>query len=1073
MKKFLLVAVLAVLMSEYTLFAQTNTVTGKVTSAVEGEGAIPGVTVAVKGTTVGKVTDVNGEYSIVVPQGATTLVFSYIGMKTQEVEIGGRSVVNVTLESDLVGLSEVVVTAFGISREKKALGYAVQEVNSEQLTQAANINLGGALQGKISGVEIQPSSGMPGASSKITIRGSRSFTDNNTPLYVIDGMPISSASDVNTGNSVTGTDYANRAIDIDPNDIESVNVLKGQAASALYGMRASNGVIVITTKSGAGMVSDKPVITFNSNYSVDVVSTLPDLQNQFAQGSGGRYNPTASTSWGPRIEALPDHAQTSTSTGYGGNTVNVNTDRDGMHPGMYYVPQRAAAGLEPWVVPQSYDNVGDFFDRGMTFSNSINVAQGFTRGDYSFSLGNVTSDGIVPSTGMDRYNVKLGANAKLGNNWTTGFAGNFILSDISKQSSANNGVVATVYPAPPSYDLAGIPPFVEGDPFTQNNYRGTAGFDAAYWAIANNKFTEDLQRFFGNFYVKYSTALNTENHLLDIKYQLGDDSYTTNYSDLWGYGHANLLGEVDHYAYSINELNSLFTANWSWDISSRFDFDLLIGNELVHKRTKFTEAYGRDFNFSGWNHVNNSSVYQASESMIKNRTVGVFGSLSLAFANMLFLNVTGRNDVVSSMPRNNRSFFYPSVSLGWVFTELGSLGGDAFTFGKLRLSYAEVGQAGVYFNTFYATPVYGGGFSSGTPITYPVGTINSFTLNNVVYDPELRPQNTTSYEVGADLTFWNGLLSLSYTYSRQNVVDQIFQVPLAGSTGSGSLVTNGGSIHTNAHEVTLGVQPLNMENYKLGFSFNFSKIDNYVDELAPGVNSIFLGGFVEPQVRAGIGAKFPVIYGVSYLRNEEGQIVVDEDGFPQPGDERVIGIVSPDFMLGLNTNLEVYKLRLNALFHWKQGGQMYSGTSGLLDFYGISQRSGEYRTSEGFMFGHPAVKVTGEDGIGNQIYAPNDIVIPGSDAQAYFSAENNISESMIYDNSFFKLREISLSYPVLNQPSFDINLSIFARNLLLWTNFEGGLDPEATQGNNNMAGAFERFSLPGSSSYGIGLNVKF
>jgi hypothetical protein len=318
----------------------------------------------------------------------------------------------------------------------------------------------------------------------------------------------------------------------------------------------------------------------------------------------------------------------------------------------------------------------------------------------------------------------------------------------------------------------------------------------------------------------------------------------------------------------------------------------------------------------------------------------------------------------------------------------------------------------------------------------------------------------------------NGLISLSYTYSRQNVVDQIFSVPLASSTGSSSLVTNGGSIHTNTHEVTLGLNPIQKENLKWNLNFNFSKIDNYVDELAPGVNSIFLGGFVEPQVRAGIGSKFPVLYGVSYLRNDAGQIVVDADGLPQPGDERVIGTVSPDFMLGMNTSIEFHKFRLSALFDWKQGGQMYSGTLGLLDYYGISQRSADYRKSDSFMFDKPAVKVTGVDGDGKPTYAPNDIQIKGSDAQAYFSAENNISESMIYDNSFIKLREVALNYPVVSKQGLNINLNVFARNVLLWSNLKG-LDPEATQGNNNMGGAFERFSLPGSSSYGLGMNVKF
>lgn len=1057
---------LFVLMGASALLAQTNLITGTVISEVQAEGPIPGVTVQVKGTTIGAITDINGAYSISVPANATTLVFSYVGMKSQEIEISGQKVINCTLQSDMVGLNEVVVTAMGISREKKALGYAVQDVKSDQLTQAASTSIGSALQGKVSGVEISPSSGMPGASSKITIRGSRSFTGDNTPLYVIDGMPVASSSDVSTGNSVTGTDFANRAVDIDPNDIESVNILKGQAASALYGMRASNGVIIITTKSGRGAKSARPEITLNSSFAVDQISVMPNLQTEFAQGSAGKYNPTASTSWGPVISELPNNAT------YGGNTTNSNTTRDGMHQGMYYVPQRAYAGLDPWVAPQVYDNAGDFFRQGMTISNNLNVAQSFEKGNYAFSVGNTTSDGIVPSTGLNRYNAKLTGDAKLSSKWSTGFSGNFIVSKISKQSSANNGIVATVFPAPASYDLAGIPSYYKGDPTKQNTYRGTSGFDGAYWAINNNKFTENLQRFFGNAFVKYSTKIS-DNQTLDVKYQLGDDAYTTNYSDLWGYGHSNGRGEVSHYGYTINEMNSLLTAAYNWKISSDLVFDALLGNEFVESSTKYMYAYGKDFNFQGWNHIDNSSVYNASDSYRRNRTVGTFGSLSLSYKSMLYLNATGRKDVVSSMPRNNRSFFYPSVSLGFLFTELPALKGNGILdYGKIRISYAEVGQAGTYYQTYYTTPVYGGGFSSGTPISYPIGTVGAYTLNSTVYDPNLRPQNTKSYEVGADLTFFNGLFSLSYTYSRQNVVDQIFSVPLASSTGSGSLVTNGGSIHTNAHELTLGVTPVSKENVKWDLNFNFSKIDNYVDELAPGVNSIFLGGFVEPQVRAGIGSKFPVLYGVSYLRNDLGQIVVDEDGFPQPGDERVIGTVSPDFMLGLNTSLEVYKFRLTALLDWKQGGQMYGGTLGMLDYYGASQRSADYRKSEYFMFDRPAVKVVEVDNAGNTVYAPNDIQIPGSLAQSFFSADNDISESMIYDNSFIKLREIALSYPVASKQGFNINVNVFARNILVWSNLKG-LDPEASQGNNNMSGAFERFSLPGSSSYGLGLNVKF
>jgi len=1047
------------------LMAQTKEVSGKVTSAEDG-GAIPGVSVSVKGTTIGTVTDMDGVFRLKVPQDSKTLVLSFVGMTTQEIDLGNQTKINAKMVSENISVDEVVVTAMGISKEKKALGYAVENVGGQELTQAANTNLGTAIQGKVSGIEVSSSSGMPGASTKIQIRGARSFTGNNAPLYIVDGTPISSTPDVGTGNSVTGTDYADRALDIDPGDIESINILKGQAASALYGMRASNGVVVITTKSGKGAGKGKPQLSFTTNFAFDVISTMPEFQNEFAQGTGGAYSPSASTSWGPKIAELANDAK------YGGNTTNANTNRDGKKPGMYYVTQRAKAGLDPWVVPAVYDNANEFFNTGLTQSNAFNIAQGFDKGNFSLSLGNTMSNGIVPSTGLDRYNAKMSAEAQLSKSWKVGFSGNFVTSKLTKQSSANNGIVATVYPAPPSYDLAGIPSFVKGDPYTQNTYRSTSGFDAAYWAIDNNKFTERSQRFFGNAYAEFNTNFNTENHKLVVKYQLGDDAYATNYSDVWGYGHANGKGEVDQYNYTINEMNSLLTAAYNWKVNDDLVFDAVLGNEWVEYGRKYTEGYGKDFNFSGWNHIDNASVYQASDSYRTERTIGVFGNLALAYKSMLYLNVTGRNDLVSTMPRDNRSFFYPSVSLGWIFTEMDLFKNDILTYGKLRSSYAEVGQAGDYYASYYSTPVYGGGFSSGTPILYPINGVVAYTPYATVYDPSLKPQNTVSYEFGADLTFLKGLVNLSYTYSRQNVKDQIFEVPLASSTGSSKLVTNGGSIHTNSHEVTLGVNPIKTKNFKWDFAFNFSKIDNYVDKLAPGVNSIFLGGFTEPQVRAGIGDKFPVIYGVSYLRNDAGQIVVDADGMPQSGEEKVIGTVSPDFRLGFNTSFTVFKFRLSALFDWKNGGQMYSGTAGLLDYYGKSKRSGEYRKSDSFLFEKPAVKVTGTDANGKQTYATNDIKISGADAQTYFSNLNNISESMIYDNSFIKMREISLNYPVVDKKGLKVNLNVFARNIIVWSEMKG-LDPESTQGNNNMSGAFERFSLPGAASYGFGLNLNF
>lgn len=1043
------------------IIAQNQTITGSVISDDDGQ-PIVGATVLVKGTLVGAITDIDGNFTLSdVPASAKTLRISYIGMQPQEVAV--KANIRVALKADTQLIDEVVVTALGISKERKALGYAVQDLKSDELTQAASTNIASALQGKISGVDIMPSSGMPGASAKITIRGSRSFTGNNTPLYVIDGMPVSSTPDRDTEDSVTGSDYSTRSVDFDPNDIESINILKGQAASALYGMRASNGVIVITTKSGKGARKEKPEITFNTNVVFDHIAVKPDVQTKYAQGSGGKYAPTSSMSWGPLISELPNDPT------YGGNTDNRYTQQYGQKPGQYYVAQRAAAGLDPWATPQAYDNIGNFFDTSVSWSNSINIAQSLNNGNYSFSLGSLTSDGIVPSTGMDRYNVKLSAETKLHPNWTTGFSGNFVTSKLSKQTGANNGIVATVYAAPPSYDLEGIPAHVADDPYTQNTYRGTSGFDGAYWAIENNKFTERTNRFFGNTFINYATTFGTENHKLNLKYQLGEDAYTTNLTNLWGYGHANGRGEVSEYQYTVNEFNSLLTATYEWRINDDLVFDALAGNEFIEYRRKYIYSYGMNFNFSGWNHINNASVYSAYSTLRKKRTVGNFASASLAYKNMLYLNATVRTDIVSSMPRNNRTFTYPSFSLGWIFTELGILKNEVLTYGKLRASYAEVGMADDYYESYYTVPEYGGGFSSGTPIIYPINGIVAYTPYSIVYDPSLKPQNTRSYEIGVDLSFLNGLFYLNYTYSRQNVKDQIFSVPLSGSTGSSYMKTNGGSIHTNTQEFTLGANPIDTRNIKWDLSINFSKIDNYVDELAPGVESIFLGGFTEPQVRAGIGYKFPVIYGVSYLRNETGKIVVDENGMPMSGEEKVIGSVSPDFRMGISTNLQLYKFRLSAVFDWKHGGEMYAATPSMLDFYGVSKKSGEYRDKGGFIVEN-AVKITGTDSSGNQTYAPNDIVV--TDIQTYFDELNTISESMVADNSFVKLREISLSYPVFDKKWLNVRMNVFARNILLWSKLKG-IDPETAQGNNNMSGAFERFSLPNTYSLGFGFNVKF
>lgn len=1037
------------------MVAQNTKVAGSVISADDGLPVI-GASIVVKGTMVGTVTDYDGNFTLEVPSNGKVLIVSYVGMLTQEVPVSPN--VRVVLKSDTQNLDEVVVTAMGISKEKKALGYAVQDVKGEKLTQAANSNLAGALQGKVSGLDIKPSSGMPGASSQITIRGARSFSGDNTPLYVIDGMPVTSTPDVDTdlqnNGSVSGADFANRAVDIDPNDIESINILKGQAASALYGIRASNGVIVITTKSGKGLAKGKPQISFSSNLSFDVIGRLPEFQKTYAQGASGKYSPTNSLSWGPKITDLPNDPT------YGGNTSNAYTKEYGNHEGMYYQPQRAAAGLDPWTTPQAYDNAKDFFDTGVTWSNSINVAQALDKSSYSVSLGNTHQDGIIPSTGMDRYNVKVSAETKLHDNWTTGFIGNYITTAIDKAVTSGNGLLRTVYSAPPSYDLAGIPSHIAGDPYTQNSFRGA--FDQAYWAMDNNKFTENTNRFFGNAYANYKTKFGTTDHTLNVRYMFGVDSYTTDYVDSYGYGSntGGGKGQIENYGWTNATYNLLLTINYDWNINEDWGLNVVAGNEVIQSnRGKYYE-YGTGYNFPGWNHIDNATTQSTSSEHWKKRTVGFFGNVSASYKNMLYLTVTGRQDYVSSMPRGNRAFFYPSVSAGFILTELDALKNDVVNHAKIRASYAEVGQAGDFRENFYSVPTYGGGFYSLTPILYPINGSNGYTPYYKIYDPNLKPQNTRSYELGTDLSFFDNLVTLNYTFSRQNVKDQIFDVPLASSTGAGKLVTNGGKLHTNVHEITLSFNPIRTRDINWDFGFNWTKMDNYVDELAPGVENISLGGYVTPQVRAAAGEKYPVIYGVGYKRDANGNRLVDENGLPIAGEAQVIGKVSPDFIMGFNTTLRLWDCTISAVLDWKQGGQMYSRTSGLADYYGVSKRT-ENREGTIIFDGYK------EDG------TKNDIGITGANAQQeYYSILNNIDESSIYDNSFIKLREVAVSYPVFKSNWMQVTLNVFARNVLIWAQVPD-LDPEASQGNNNMSGAFEDYSMPQTASYGFGVNVKF
>jgi len=1036
--------------------AQTQ-VTGTVVSGEDGE-PIVGASVKVSGTKTGTITDVDGKFALNVPEG-TKLVVTYLGMLPKTVNASVSGAMKIKLDPDNKVLDEVVVTAMGITREKKALGYASQVLDAKDLNTSGTSSLASAMQGKLTGVDIRTSSGAPGASAQIVIRGARSFDGNNTPLYVVDGMPISSTPDFSTKESVTGADNASRTIDLNPDDIESINVLKGQAASALYGIRASNGVILITTKRGS-KGSTKPVITFSTDLSAQTLSRKFEHQDVYAQGTTlSKYNPNTSMSWGPKIADLANDAT------YGGNTNNKYTNGDlTSHAGMYYNPKYAAAGLSGWATPQTHDNVGDFFKTGFTQNSTFNISQRKNDVSYSFSVSDTYQKGVIPSTGMTRTGARGAVDWKVNDQWKTGFSANYSSVKIKSAPGANSGIVNVVYSAPAEYDLKGTPYHKPGDPTSQILFRAT-NFNNPYWWADNDEYSQHTNRVFGNAYAEFSPKLNWgKNYKIVFREQAGIDMYTSNNSEIAEVGSAkNTKGEVENIGTQNNIFNNLLTANFTakWGANEEWDFGFVLGNEFNHQYRRKWDYDGTGLAFYGQPTIGNTSSMDAhSDYHIQERTVGVFGQMSLSWMDMLFLTVTGRNDVVSTMPRGNRSFFYPSVSLGWIFTELPALKENhVLSYGKLRLSYAQVGQAGQFYNNYMYVPSYTSGMYVYTPISYPLGGAKGYAPYYVKFDENLKPQNTSNWETGIDLGLFKNRVRVEYTLSYQDVRNQIFDVPTAGTTGYQALRTNAGQMTTLSHELSVNASVIDHANYGLDLGVNFTKITNKVKKLADGVESIMLGGFVEPQVRAQAGYTYPNIYGKAFKRTEDGQLLLNANGLPQGTAASVnLGECTPDFNMGFNLRAHYKQLSLSATMDWQKGGCMYNGTLLTMNYFGASKASLPYH--EGTMVAEGINEATGQK---NTVQVSK---------QQYYMAYNDVTEAGIFDTSFLKLRDVTLSYQF---PKFaGINLSVygFARNILLWAKLPG-LDPESSQGNGNMSGYFERYSIPNSSSFGGGFKIAF
>ena len=1047
-----LTMMLLCMMVAVTALAQ-SAISGTVVSAQDGEPII-GAAVKVKGAKQGVVTNLEGQFSINA-QAGSTLVFSYVGMKTKEV--AAKNGMKVQLQSDDQQLEEVVVTAMGITRSKKSLGYASQDLKEGELSTSGTSSLANAIQGKLTGVDIRQSSGAPGASSQIVIRGARSFDGNNQPLYVIDGMPVTTTADFDTGASVTGSNISDRTIDINPDDIESINVLKGQAASALYGIRASNGVIVITTKRGKAGQS-KPQIVLNTNISAQSMSRKFEHQTVYAQGNSvDAYDPTSSMTWGPKIEDLANDAT------YGGNVANAYTKNGAdLHKGQYYNPKRVQAGLDGWTTPEIYDNLYDYLQTGCTENTTLSISQAVNNVNYSFSISNSHQDGIIPSTGMNRWGGRGLVDWTINKEWKTGFSANYSSNRITSAPGANSGIMNVLYSCPAEYNLKGIPYCSPTDPTQQILFRSTS-FNNPYWWSANDEFGQHTNRFFGNAYAEFSPNIGLEGFTLKFREQAGIDIWTSDYSIIAEIGSAyNTKGEVENYGSQHNVFNNTFTVNLDgrFGTDDKWGLNVLLGNEINEENTRVWDYDGVNLNFYGFPVISNATSYTASEYTRKERNVGFFGSVAVDWDSQVFLTVTGRNDYVSTMPHGSRSFFYPSVSLGWEFTKLAAFENqDILSYGKLRASYAQVGQAGTYYESFYYAPSYGGGFYAYTPVSYPLpsGT-SAYAPYYVLYDPNLKPQNTTNWEAGLDLAFWNGRIKFSYTYSYQNVKDQIFSVPCDPTSGYLYMMTNAGRMKTNSHEISLNAALVQSKDWDVNLGVNWTKVKNEVVELAEGVESIMLGGFVEPQIRAQAGCTYPNIYGNAFQRTDDGQLLLLE-GLPQATANSVdLGNCAPDWTMGLNFSARWKRLSLDTTWSWQKGGKMYHGTNMTMEFFGATKASLPY---------HEGTMVV--DGIDAATGQKNTIEVSKQD---YYQAYYNVTESGIYDTSFFKLRDLTLTYDLPKICGIDISVYGFARNILIWAKLPN-FDPESSQGNGNMSGYFERFSVPATKSIGGGLKITF
>jgi TonB-linked SusC/RagA family outer membrane protein len=1062
MKNLLFVILLSALLQIPVMnYAQSINLNGVVLSASDNSPLI-GASIVIKGTTQGTVTDADGKFSLTASQGQE-LVFSYVGFETKTVTIQTSNYLQVELKEGSNQLDEVVVTALGITKENKSLGYSVKELKSAEFSEAKESNLVNSLAGKVAGVRITNSQGNMG-SSRIIIRGENSIAGNNQPLFVVDGVPVDNSqlgSSGTSGASGTATrDYANAISDINSEDIESISILKGPNAAALYGSRAANGVILLKTKNGKG----KKGLGVNLYYGTtwESILTLPSYQNVYGQGTaglfeyvdgkGGGVNDGVDESWGPKMDGR-------------------------------LIKQFNSNGVAvPFIAHP--DNVRDFFETGYTATRGLSVSSSGDKYNYRFSFNNSYQKGISPNTNTGKNSFGLNTSYKIAPDLELSASGNYVRSN-SDNLPGSFGRRATSTMLQFTWfgrqvDINALKKYrdEDGNPINWNN----SYYSNPYFIAHENTVSQRRDRIFGNVNLKYTFLKH-----FTANYRVGNDYYNDRRKLKIAYGtNGTPYGSYQEVGYTINENNQEFTLNYQNNLGSDFSVDILAGGNALRKFYEENSQKAPRLAVAGVYTLNNSrDALESTNYYSKQEKNSVFSSAQIGFRNYAFLNLTARNDWSSTLPSANNSYFYPSINASVVLSQALGIESKTLTFLKVRGGWSKVGNdADPYqlINTYqFSTP-----FNSN-----PLLSLTDKSLNK-----NLKPETTTSAEAGVEAGFFDNRIRADISVYNTNSYDQILSEDVSPSTGFNSKLLNAGEINNKGIDAQLSLVPVKLQNgFTWEVTLNYAKNKSEVVSLdKEGLLSAYTVGTSYVQVLAAIGQPYGTLFGTAYERNDKGEIIVNADGTPAINSaKQTLGSFQPDWTGSIHNSFTYKGVDLSFLIDARFGGSLYSGTYSTGIYTGVLEETLQGRDAEhgGLAYynasapvavdaSHPAP--AGEtvyyDGIlfngVNADGSKNTQIVP---AESFYKALSDVDEASVFDATFIKLREVKLGYTLPARWTQKVKLgsatiSLVGRNLWIIHKDAPHIDSETEYNTSNLQGV-ESLQLPTTRSYGFNISVNF